>query len=84
MIREVSPENDEEVDFPGFMELMAKKIKEGELDEELVEAFKTFDKGGKGYFTIDDLKDVMTHYKETLSNEDLQLMFEETDADGDG
>ena len=41
------------------MELMAKKMKEGEMDEELVEAFKTFDKTGKDYFTLDDLREVM-------------------------
>ena len=56
MIHEVDPNNDGEVDFREFMELMAKKMKEGEMDEELVEAFKTFDKTGKSYFTVDDLK----------------------------
>ena len=30
---------------------MAKKMKEGEMDEEMIEAFKTFDKNGNGYIT---------------------------------
>eukprot|EP00347_Sterkiella_histriomuscorum_P004604 403359835 len=36
MINEVDSEKNEEVDFDGFMELMAKKMKEGEMDEELL------------------------------------------------
>ena len=34
------------------MQLMAKKMKEGEMDEEMIEAFKTFDKNGNGYITM--------------------------------
>ena len=56
MIREVDPNSDGEVDFREFMELMAKKMKEGEMDEELYEAFKTFDKEDKKYFTMEELK----------------------------
>ena len=59
MINEVDSDNDGEVDFREFMELMAKKMKEGEMDEELVEAFKTFDKTNKGYITFEELKEVM-------------------------
>ena len=84
MINEVDPENEGEVDFDGFMELMAKKMKEGELDEELVEAFKTFDKGNKGYYTLEELKEVMHHYGEKLSDDELKIMFDEIDIDHDG
>ena len=66
------------------MELMAKKMKEGEMDEELVEAFKTFDKTNKGYYTVDELKEVMHQYGEKLSDEEVKLMFDETDIDHDG
>jgi calmodulin len=84
MIHEVDPNNDGEVDFREFMELMAKKMKEGEMDEELVEAFKTFDKSGKNYFTVDDLRNVMHEYGEKLTDEEIKLMFDETDMNKDG
>lgn len=84
MINEVDSENNEEVDFEGFMELMAKKMKEGEMDEELVEAFKTFDKNNKGFYNVDELKEVMHQYGEKLSDEEVKLMFDETDIDHDG
>ena len=75
MIKEVDKDSDGEVDFKEFMILMAKKMKEGEMDEELFEAFKTFDKGGKGHFTREELKEVMASYGEKLGEEELGLMF---------
>ncbi|CDW88706.1 calmodulin [Stylonychia lemnae] len=84
MIREVDSVNTEEVDYNGFMELMAKKMKEGEMNEELVEAFKTFDKNNKGYYNVEELKEVMLQYGEKLNDDEVKLMFDETDIDHDG
>jgi calmodulin len=75
MIKEVDDDSDGEVDFDEFMQLMAKRMKEGEMDEELYEAFKTFDKDGKGFFTKEELQKVMVDYGEKLSSEDINLMF---------
>jgi len=38
---------------------MSKKINEGQMDEEMMEAFKTFDEAGKGYINLNDLKRVL-------------------------
>ncbi len=71
MINEVDSDNDGEVDFKEFMQLMAKKMKEGEMGEELVEAFKTFDKTGKEYFTKEELNEVMLSYGEKLTDAEV-------------
>lgn len=36
------------IDFPEFLTLMAKKMKEADTEEELIEAFKVFDRDGNG------------------------------------
>ena len=41
-----------ELEFDEFLLLMSKKIKEGELEEDMKEAFKTFDTKNKGHFNI--------------------------------
>ena len=42
---EIDPNGNGETNFEGFLKLMRKKLKEdADLDEELYEAFKTFDK----------------------------------------
>ena len=36
------------IDFPEFLSLMARKMKDTDTEEELVEAFKVFDRDGNG------------------------------------
>jgi Ca2+-binding EF-hand superfamily protein len=56
MMDEIVPGNGGEIEFEGFMQLMALKLKETEIEDELKEAFKSFDRGGKGYYVLEDLK----------------------------
>ena len=84
MIQEVDNDGNGNCEFDEFLLLMSKKINEGQMDEEMMEAFKTFDDKGKGYISKHDLKRVLKLYNETLSDEEVDLMFKETDADGDG
>ena len=36
------------IDFPEFLSLMARKMKDTDTEEELIEAFKVFDRDGNG------------------------------------
>ena len=49
----------------------------------MMEAFKTFDSTGKGYISLPDLQRVLKQYNENLSEKEIKLMFNETDADKD-
>ena len=84
MMDEIVPENDGEIEFEGFMELMAKKLKETEIEDELKEAFKSFDKTKKGYYTLEDLKDMVYTYGERIPDDEIQKMFEEQDYNKNG
>ena len=84
MIAEVDDDNNGYCEYDEFLLLMSKKINEGQMDEEMMEAFKTFDNTGKGWISINDLKRVLKQYNETLSDEDIKLMHSETDNDKDG
>ena len=39
------------IDFPEFLNLMARKMKDSDSEEELREAFKVFDKDGNGFIS---------------------------------
>ena len=44
-----------QTDFDGFLKLMRKKLNNeggGEMDEEMFEAFKTYDRQGRGYYDL--------------------------------
>ena len=84
MIAEVDEDHNNYCEYDEFLLLMSKKINEGQMDEEMMEAFKTFDKTDKGYISQLDLKAVLKQYNENLSEEEVKMLFSETDADKDG
>ncbi|KAL9341715.1 hypothetical protein Peur_065040 [Populus x canadensis] len=51
MIREVDVDGNGTIEFGEFSNLMARKIKENDADDELKEAFKVFDKDQDGYIS---------------------------------
>ena len=48
MINEVDADGNGSIDFPEFLTMMARKMKDTDSEEEILEAFKVFDKDGNG------------------------------------
>ena len=44
------------IDFDEFLQMMAKRAKEHNEEDELIEAFRVFDKNGHGYIKVAELK----------------------------
>eukprot|EP01026_Neomeris_dumetosa_P037565 TRINITY_DN30455_c0_g1_i1.p4 TRINITY_DN30455_c0_g1~~TRINITY_DN30455_c0_g1_i1.p4 ORF type:complete len:150 (-),score=34.44 TRINITY_DN30455_c0_g1_i1:512-961(-) len=84
MINEVDSDGSGTIDFPEFLNLMARKMQDTDNEEELREAFKVFDKDGNGYISAAELRHVMTNLGEKLSDEEVDEMIKEADVDGDG
>ncbi|KAK3093373.1 hypothetical protein FSP39_014725 [Pinctada imbricata] len=84
MINEVDADGNGTIDFPEFLAMMAKKMKDTDTEEELREAFKVFDKDGNGYISSAELRAVMTNLGEKLGDEEIEEMIREADLDGDG
>jgi len=75
---------EESIDFPEFLSLMARKMKDTDTEEELVDAFKVFDKDGSGFINAAELRHVMSNLGEKLSDEEFDEMVREANVDGDG
>lgn len=54
------------------------------MQQELREAFRLYDKEGNGYITTEVFRDILHELDDKLTNEELDLMIEEIDADGSG
>jgi len=63
---------------------MARKMKDTDTEEELIEAFKVFDRDGNGLISAAELRHVMTNLGEKLTDEEVDEMIREADIDGDG
>ncbi|XP_031196976.1 calmodulin-like [Mastomys coucha] len=84
MINEVDVDGNGTVDFPEFLRMMARKLKDTDSEEEFREAFCVFDKDGNGYISAADLCHVMTNLEEKLTDEEVDEMVREADIEGDG
>ena len=64
MINEVDADGNGTIDFPEFLTMMARKMRDTDSEEEIKEAFKVFDKDGNGYISAAELRHVMTNLGE--------------------
>ncbi|CAH0399966.1 unnamed protein product [Chilo suppressalis] len=78
------PSGNGTIDFPEFLTMMARKMKDTDSEEEIREAFRVFDKDGNGFISAAELRHVMTNLGEKLTDEEVDEMIREADIDGDG
>jgi len=84
MIAEVDDDGSGEIEFPEFLRLMASKLQDTDSIEEMREAFLVFDRDKSGSVTASELKHVMNNLGEQVTDEEVEEMIQEADADGDG
>jgi calmodulin len=84
MIQEIDTSGSGTVEFPEFLTMMARKMKDVDSEEEIIEAFKVFDKDGNGFISAAELRHIMTNLGEKLTDEEVDEMIREADIDGDG
>ena len=84
MINQVDVDGDGTNDFPEFLTMMARNIKETDSEKEIRELFRVFDKDGNGFISVAELRHVMTNLGQKLTDEKVDEMIRETDIDGDG
>lgn len=70
--------------WPGTFCFIYRKMKDTDTQEELIEAFKVFDRDGNGLISAAELRHVMTNLGEKLTDEQVDEMIREADIDGDG
>ncbi|XP_052097729.1 calmodulin-A-like [Mytilus californianus] len=70
------------LDFNEFLGMIVDKLNNPET--ELLNAFKLFDKDGNGFVNVDELKYIVTHLGDQLTDEEVQEMFDEADLNNDG
>ncbi|XP_074660677.1 uncharacterized protein LOC141913120 [Tubulanus polymorphus] len=73
------------VDFNEALTLVARRLKGPETDEDILQAFRVFDKEGNGYISPDELKALLAKYANSaLSEKELQEIIKDADVTGNG
>ncbi|MGF1924183.1 MAG: EF-hand domain-containing protein [Bacteroidia bacterium] len=84
VINGVNVHGNRTVNFPEFLSLIARKMKDTDTEEELIEAFEVFDRDGNGLISAAELRHVMTNLGKKLTEEEVDEIIREADIDGDG
>ncbi len=83
-ISDVDPDGYGLLDFCEFISLIARRVKVGDLEDGLLEAFKVYDRDGNGYISDTELLSVMTRLGEEVTMDEVKSMIAAADSDGDG
>ena len=84
LIQEFDGNEDNLIDFNEFLQIIEKRGKYKELEEELFEAFKIFDKEGKGAIPTSEFRHYMLTLGERMTDDDVEEMIKEADPQDSG
>ena len=82
MVNEVDADGNGDIDLPEFINLMNRKQKNADHEEELVEAFNIFDRDRDGLIRPKELQEVMKILGEEAKDEEVEAMMRIADDDG--
>ena len=83
MIGEVDLNTDGLIDLAEFMEMLGKKMRHLDNEEEIMEAFKIFDIDGDGMITGDEMQKSLSDMGEDLRREDIDKMISHVAGGGE-
>ena len=72
------------ISFDEFVWLMSQDLHDEDIEDEIRDAFRVFDRDGNGFISVVDLQDVLLQIGEKLSQEEVDELIGEADIDGDG
>jgi calmodulin len=72
------------IEFTEFFHLAQQRMKEPEGEDELIEAFRLFDRANEGVVPADEIAHAMSNTSEKLSKEEIDEFIRAADVRGDG
>nr|CDS23128.1 centrin 3 [Echinococcus granulosus] len=83
LLQSVDLTADDKIAFRDFFSIVKKLIQERDPITEIVQAFKLFDEESSGKISYRTLKKIAKELGENLSDDELHVMIDEFDRDGD-
>lgn len=84
MLNEADIDMNGNIEFPEFVSMMAKKIKDIDVEEELIEAFRVLDKEGNGMVALKDLRNALTKNGDKMTLQEINEIMGDAQVDEDG
>ena len=86
ILNEFNIDKDGQIYFNQFLKIMAKRLKNIKEDEDryLKNLFSNLDRNNNGLISIHEIRYIVTHSSENISEKDIETIMKEADTDGDG
>ena len=84
MLNEIDIGEDGTIIFDEFLYMMSRQMREGDTEEEIIDAFRVFDKDGDGKISAAELIHIMKNLGEPLTQEEIDEMISQADINKDG
>ena len=84
IMREVDLNQDGYIDFDAFIIIMTRSTTDNQTEDEVINAFRIFDKEGNGLIASSELKHIMMSIGDKMTEEEADEMVNEADIDEDG
>mgnify|MGYP002866139089 CR=1 FL=1 len=86
ILNEFNIEKNGQIYFNQFLKIMARRLKNIKEDEDkhLKSLFMTLDRNQNGLISIHEIRYIVTHSSEDISESDIEIIMKEADTDGDG
>jgi calmodulin len=84
MIREVDADGNDNIDFTEFLALMSRQMRQSDIEEELRETFRVFDRDNDGFITPQELRTLLISLGLDSSAQVIRSMIAEADRNRDG
>ncbi|CAG9319641.1 unnamed protein product [Blepharisma stoltei] len=82
--KEFDPDNNGLIYYEGFQALMIRRLKKDDREEEMLEAFRAFDREGTGKVKCEDIRESFLALCKDLTEDELEEMLKEMDPEGFG
>jgi calmodulin len=80
----VASDGQESIDFHDFLKFPARKIKDVDIEEEFIQAFKIFDKDNRGKIDFDKIRCVFINLDEKINEEEIVEIIRKAKVNDDG
>jgi len=84
IMNEIDVDHNGKLDFSEFTIMMRDKLSGEDMEQEIKQAFRVFDRNGDGYISKNEFKHCMMHFGEKFTDDEVEEMISEADANNDG
>ena len=84
MINEADIEGNGSITFDGFIALLNRKLRNEDVEEEIIETFKKFDQDNNGLIGPEDIYNLLHKFNQDITISEAEEMIKNIDIDDDG